>query len=419
MELHRELKTVGILGQIIEDIRTVKKKRPDKKFITREAIKQGLTEELLSSSLDDLVSAGRLYVGNGSYFVSKIKQAKSNKVNKNGANDDKETNVVGRNANTQPIVGEKSSNFETTTPSHHPECPAPKTSVTNPTVPDSRTYETAGQLAATVADLHRLLERERELNRKIMEENFTLRHQVGLANVAEETEMKEQGGSRNNGDATEVKKPPIVYESIEVKSIDQDRGKKKKRKNKGINNKSTNTSENQSQAISQPSCATENNAATADAEIVTEDSHSQENKEALPTDSNHESKPSTEKVERCQQVRRTTVVMGDSLVKNVEGWKMTKRCERNEKIHVKDFSGATFNDMKHYCKPTVESKPDAVILHVGTNDLRNKNQSEVMLAQEIVSLAASIQKEKIDVTISGLVGRNDEHEDKRRRVNLI
>ena len=64
--------------------------------------------------------------------------------------------------------------------------------------------------------------------------------------------MKEEGGSRNNGDVTEVKSPPIVYESIEVESIDQDRGKKnksKKGKNKGINNKSANTSENQSQAI--------------------------------------------------------------------------------------------------------------------------------------------------------------------------
>ena len=76
--------------------------------------------------------------------------------------------------------------------------------------------------------------------------------------------------------------------------------------------------------------------------------------------------------------------------------------------------------MKHYCKPTVENKPDAVILHIGTNDQRNKNQSsEVMLALEIVLLAASIQTEKIDVTISGLVGRNDEHEDKRKRANLI
>jgi len=92
---------------------------------------------------------------------------------------------------------------------------------------------------------------------------------------------------------------------------------------------------------------------------------------------------------------------------------------RMEWLYVKAFSGATVNDMKHYCKPTMASKPDTVILHIGTNDLRNKNQLEVILAQEIVSQAASIQKEKIDVTISGLVGRNDAHEDKRRRVNLI
>jgi len=34
------------------------------------------------------------------------------------------------------------------------ECPAPKTPLTNSSVPDFRIYETAGQLAATVADLH-------------------------------------------------------------------------------------------------------------------------------------------------------------------------------------------------------------------------------------------------------------------------
>ena len=104
MELHRELKTVGILGHIIGDIRTVKKKRPDKKFITREAIKQGLTKELLSSSLDDLVCAGRLYIDNGSYFVSKIKQAKSNKADEDDVNDDTELDAVRQSTNTEPMV---------------------------------------------------------------------------------------------------------------------------------------------------------------------------------------------------------------------------------------------------------------------------------------------------------------------------
>ena len=110
--------------------------------------------------------------------------------------------------------------------------------------------------------------------------------------------------------------------------------------------------------------------------------------------------------------------MGDLLVNNVEGWRKTKRCERNEKIYVTSFIGATVNEMKHY-KPTAKSKPNSAILYVGANDLRNKNQSEAMLAQEIFSLATSIQTEKIDVTISGIVGRIDEHKDERRRVNLI
>jgi len=77
--------------------------------------------------------------------------------------------------------------------------------------------------------------REKIAKSEIIEENVTLRHQAGLTNVTKEMEMKEQEGSQKNGDATEVKKLPIVYESIEVKSIDQDRGKKKnkKRKTKG------------------------------------------------------------------------------------------------------------------------------------------------------------------------------------------
>ena len=50
------------------------------------------------------------------------------------------------------MVGEKPSSAEKPTPPGHSECPAPKTPATNSMVPDIRIYETAGQLAATVAD---------------------------------------------------------------------------------------------------------------------------------------------------------------------------------------------------------------------------------------------------------------------------
>ena len=172
MELHGELKTASILEHIIEDIRTVKKKRPDKNFITREAIKQGLPEELLSSSLNDLVCAGRLYVDNGSYFVSKTKQVKSNRVTENVLNGSTEPNFVGKNASTEPVIGEKSSSFKKTMSSQHFGCPALKSPVTNSAVPDFRIYETAGQLAATVAESHQIHEREREREREVLDVSY-------------------------------------------------------------------------------------------------------------------------------------------------------------------------------------------------------------------------------------------------------
>ena len=55
---------------------------------------------------------------------------------------------------------------------------------------------------------------------------------------------------------------------------------------------------------------------------------------------------------------------------------------------VKTFSGANVHDMKHYIKPTMEKKPDYLLLHVGTNDLKYSTSKEMsvsisMLGQEI------------------------------------
>ena len=400
MELNGQLKTIGLLARVIKEIRTTKKKKPDKKLITSEAMKKGLTEELLSSLLDDLVSERKLYIENGSYFVSKTDEVDINeeKADKNGEGfsqktTGKESNEtdeqIDKENNTESVFAEESSNPKFTAPTQHSECFTMKHSAVNSTLPDLRIFESASRLAASVADLNHLIERERAINRKITEENFTLRHQLDESNKSKEQLLD----NNNNGKVEETNKTPIVYESIEVETANR----RKKKKSKKRNNKRASTNVNSSD----DKCHAESQTSAIPEEIISvtvKDNGEQQDK---------------------QQARRNTVILGDSLVKNVEGWRMTKSCEKNEKIHVKGFSGATVNDMKHYCKPTVESSPDAVILHIGTNNLRNKNQSEVTLAQEIISLAASIEKEQIDVTISALVGRNDEYEDKRKRVNLI
>ena len=64
------------------------------------------------------------------------------------------------------------------------------------------------------------------------------------------------------------------------------------------------------------------------------------------------------------------VIAGDSLVKNMVGAYMGKDDADNYYV-VKPFPGATVEDMEDFIKPITRKSPDKLILHIGTNDLRN------------------------------------------------
>ena len=131
----------------------------------------------------------------------------------------------------------------------------------------------------------------------------------------------------------------------------------------------------------------------------------------LPTNTAQKSSKTTQK--------HTTLICGDSLVKNVNAWKLSQKCSSNEEIFVKTFPGATVNDMESYVTPSVQRKPQTIILHCGTNDLRFNNKSEVQISEDIVHLAKSIQSNGIDVIVSELIARGDRFEGKRVRTNYI
>ena len=59
-------------------------------------------------------------------------------------------------------------------------------------------------------------------------------------------------------------------------------------------------------------------------------------------------------------------MLGDSMVKDIKGWKMSNRTRKV----VKYFSAAKTKDMNSSVIPTVAQKPDNIILHTGTNDLK-------------------------------------------------
>ena len=63
----------------------------------------------------------------------------------------------------------------------------------------------------------------------------------------------------------------------------------------------------------------------------------------------------------------------DSMVKHVDGWKLSKKVERKHKVYVRSFPSAKVKRMNDYVKPCIrENNPDHVIIHLGTNELNSK-----------------------------------------------
>ena len=60
--------------------------------------------------------------------------------------------------------------------------------------------------------------------------------------------------------------------------------------------------------------------------------------------------------------------------------------------------GAGTQDTKDYIKPTTARKSDMVILHTGTNDLKN-NQNQSDVDNEIINLAKNIKIRRMKVSI--------------------
>ena len=109
---------------------------------------------------------------------------------------------------------------------------------------------------------------------------------------------------------------------------------------------------------------------------------------------------------------RITVVVGDSIIKNLQGRKLAKAV--GHRVVVKAF--ATIHDMKSNIIPTVERCPDQICLHIGTNDLKSKEPNVV--ADAIVDLAREIENScDAEIVLSEITTRNDAHSDAVKTVN--
>ena len=76
-------------------------------------------------------------------------------------------------------------------------------------------------------------------------------------------------------------------------------------------------------------------------------------------------------------------------------------------VAVKSIPSATAKGMKYHIKGCLEDNaPDSAILHVGTNNLKNKESVED-IANDIMDTAIFVTKEKTNVFVSGLTDRNN------------
>ena len=104
--------------------------------------------------------------------------------------------------------------------------------------------------------------------------------------------------------------------------------------------------------------------------------------------------------------KNVTVVAGDSIVQNLQGWRLSNT---DNHVVAKSFSGANITDMEDYLKPILRKEPNKVILHVGTNDLKHLSAKRVA---GIANLATQIEEDSpaTSIVISSILPRSDKSE---------
>ena len=140
--------------------------------------------------------------------------------------------------------------------------------------------------------------------------------------------------------------------------------------------------------------------------------------ESLNSISENKEHKISENVGNNEKDKQNIVIIGDSMVKGLKSWKMNKSLGYKHKVNIRTFAGAKINCMRDYVKPiNREMNPNHLIIHVGTNNL-NSEATSSQIAKSIIELAVTLKKSENQVTISGIIPRNDNLNNKGQDVNL-
>ena len=121
-----------------------------------------------------------------------------------------------------------------------------------------------------------------------------------------------------------------------------------------------------------------NNEQISNTKISTENEHHRENSSILAKENNKDTETKNDEKEKPKldnSAVKKTLILGDSIIKNVDDCRLNRRIKSIVSVRLEDES------------------PDTILLHRGTNDLKNEESAE-KIASNIINVALSGKNKK-------------------------
>ena len=71
----------------------------------------------------------------------------------------------------------------------------------------------------------------------------------------------------------------------------------------------------------------------------------------------------------------TCLIVRDSILTGIDQKRLSRN---NQAVKVRDFRGATVDDLKHHLVPLLKKKPEHITLDIGTNDAVSKTSRQIL-----------------------------------------
>ena len=114
--------------------------------------------------------------------------------------------------------------------------------------------------------------------------------------------------------------------------------------------------------------------------------------------------PENRKYSDAVRKGKKTLVAGTRMVKGIKMKEVNSQL-RNSFAKLRSFPGATLKHLKYYIVPSlIDETPYRIILHVGCNDVNNKNSTPEKIANEIADIAILCRDYGVnDIFISAMI----------------